>query len=167
MLNGTDLRGRPLRVNLAENRPPRPEGGAPGGFAPRGDFGGARDRGPRPGGGGGGGYGQRPGGGGAGGYGQRPGGGGGGFGQRPGGGGGGAGYGQRPFSPRPFGTGPSASDAPDFNARTAASQKRRSSGGGNKTGRDFEKRKRDEGGRTFDRKRPKAAVEDDTDDYDE
>jgi RNA recognition motif-containing protein len=33
MLNGKDLKGRPLRVNEAENRPPRPPGmgGAPGG----------------------------------------------------------------------------------------------------------------------------------------
>lgn len=29
MMNGKDLKGRPLRVNEAENRPPRP-GGAPG-----------------------------------------------------------------------------------------------------------------------------------------
>ena len=33
LLNGKDLKGRPLRVNEAENRPPRPAGmgGAPGG----------------------------------------------------------------------------------------------------------------------------------------
>jgi RNA recognition motif-containing protein len=29
MMNGRDLKGRPLRVNEAENRPPRPAGGAP------------------------------------------------------------------------------------------------------------------------------------------
>ncbi len=29
LLNGRDLRGRPIRVNEAENRPPRPAGGAP------------------------------------------------------------------------------------------------------------------------------------------
>jgi len=29
-MNGKDLNGRPLRVNEAENRPPRPAGGAPG-----------------------------------------------------------------------------------------------------------------------------------------
>ena len=74
-LNGRDLKGRPLRVNEAENRPPRPPG-APG-FSR-----------PAPGGGGGGGF-SRPGGGG-GGF-SRPGGGGGGY--RPGGGyGGGGGY---------------------------------------------------------------------------
>jgi len=77
-LNGRDLKGRPLRVNEAENRPPRPPG-APGSFsrpAPGGAGGFSR-----PGGGGfsrpegGGGY-SRPGGGGGGGY-SRPGGGGG------------------------------------------------------------------------------------------
>jgi cold-inducible RNA-binding protein len=57
MLNGKDLKGRPLRVNEAENRPPRPPGmgGAPGGgggFA-RPSFGGGPGGGP---GGGGGGY---------------------------------------------------------------------------------------------------------------
>ncbi len=31
LLNGKDLKGRPLRVNEAENRPPRPAGGGPGG----------------------------------------------------------------------------------------------------------------------------------------
>jgi len=37
LLNGKDLKGRPLRVNEAENRPPRPAGmGAPGGFRPPG-----------------------------------------------------------------------------------------------------------------------------------
>ena len=138
MLNGTLLRGRPLRVNLAENRPPRPEGG--GGFAPRGDFG-SRDRGRRPGGGGGGG-------------GYRP---------RPGGGGGGGGYGQRPFSPRPFGSGPPP-ESQEFNPKGFAAPKRRTGPG---KGRDFEKRKRDEGGRTFDRKKPAPAVVDDRDDYDE
>jgi RNA recognition motif-containing protein len=66
MLNGKDLKGRPLRVNEAENRPPR----APG----------ERPTGPRPGGGGFGG--PRPGGGGFGG--PRPGGGGGFGGPRPG-----------------------------------------------------------------------------------
>jgi cold-inducible RNA-binding protein len=65
-LNGRDLKGRPLRVNEAENRPPRPPG-APG-FT-------------RPAPGGGGGF-SRPDGGGF----SRPGGGGGGF-SRPGGGG--------------------------------------------------------------------------------
>jgi cold-inducible RNA-binding protein len=35
MLNGKDLKGRPLRVNEAENRPPRPPGmGGPGGARP-------------------------------------------------------------------------------------------------------------------------------------
>jgi len=36
LLNGKDLKGRPLRVNEAENRPPRPPGmgGAPGGYRP-------------------------------------------------------------------------------------------------------------------------------------
>jgi len=33
MMNGKDLKGRPLRVNEAENRPPRPAG-APGPFRP-------------------------------------------------------------------------------------------------------------------------------------
>jgi RNA recognition motif-containing protein len=64
-MNGRDLKGRAIRVNAAEDRPPRPAGG--GGFS-------------RPGGGGF----SRPGGGGF----SRPGGGGGGF-SRPGGGGGG------------------------------------------------------------------------------
>jgi RNA recognition motif-containing protein len=73
-LNGRDLKGRPLRVNEAENRPPRPPG-APGFSrpAPGGGF-------SRPGGGF-----SRPGGGGF----ARP--GGGGF-SRPGGGYGGGGY---------------------------------------------------------------------------
>lgn len=66
-LNGRDLKGRALRVNEAENRPPRPAG-APGGFS-------------RPPGGGG--F-SRPGGPGGGGF-SRPGGSGGGF-SRPGGG---------------------------------------------------------------------------------
>ncbi len=52
LLNGKDLRGRPLRVNEADNRPPRPGGpGAPGerpSFRPS-----FRPDGPRPGGGGG------------------------------------------------------------------------------------------------------------------
>jgi RNA recognition motif-containing protein len=55
LLNGRSLRGRPLRVNEAEDRPPRPAGA--GGFS-----------GPRPGGGGG----YRPGGGGGGGGDFRP-----------------------------------------------------------------------------------------------
>ena len=75
-LNGRDLKGRPLRVNEAENRPPRPLG-APGG--------------------GGGGY-SRPGGG-PGGF-SRPGGGGGGY-PRPGGGGPGGGF-TRPGGPGGF-----------------------------------------------------------------
>ena len=59
-LNGRDLKGRPLRVNEAENRPPRPAG-APGFSRPAGGGGGGYSRpggGPsRPGGGyGGGGY---------------------------------------------------------------------------------------------------------------
>jgi RNA recognition motif-containing protein len=77
-LNGRDLKGRPLRVNEAENRPPRPPGApafsrpAPGGSGPRpGGFsrpGGSGGGFSRPGGGGGGGY-SRPGGGyGGGGY---------------------------------------------------------------------------------------------------
>ncbi len=83
-LNGRDLKGRPLRVNEAENRPPRPPG-APGFSrpAPGGGGGFSRPEGggfSRPGGGGGG-Y-SRPGGGGGGGY-SRPGGGGGGY-SRPG-----------------------------------------------------------------------------------
>ena len=56
-MNGQDLKGRPLRVNEAENRPPRPPGG-PGGFS-RGP-----GAGPRGGGGGGGGGYSRPSGGG-------------------------------------------------------------------------------------------------------
>ena len=36
-MNGRDLKGRPLRVNEAENRPPRPGGAGPGG--PRPSFG--------------------------------------------------------------------------------------------------------------------------------
>jgi len=36
-MNGKDLKGRPLRVNEAENRPPRPGGAGPGG--PRPSFG--------------------------------------------------------------------------------------------------------------------------------
>jgi RNA recognition motif-containing protein len=66
-LNGKDLKGRPLRVNEAENRPPRPAGapGGGGGFSPRPGGGGFS----RPGGGGGGGGYSRPGGGyGGGGY---------------------------------------------------------------------------------------------------
>jgi RNA recognition motif-containing protein len=34
-LNGRELKGRALRINEAENRPPRPPGSAPGGFTPR------------------------------------------------------------------------------------------------------------------------------------
>ena len=35
LLNGKDLKGRPLRVNEAENRPPRPAGApSPGGYRP-------------------------------------------------------------------------------------------------------------------------------------
>jgi RNA recognition motif-containing protein len=35
LMNGRDLKGRPLRVNEAENRPPRPPGsGGPGGYRP-------------------------------------------------------------------------------------------------------------------------------------
>jgi cold-inducible RNA-binding protein len=38
LMNGKDLKGRPLRVNEAENRPPRPPGmgGGPGGYRPAG-----------------------------------------------------------------------------------------------------------------------------------
>jgi RNA recognition motif-containing protein len=44
LMNGKDLKGRPLRVNEAENRPPRPAGmGAPGGgYRPAGGGGGYR-----------------------------------------------------------------------------------------------------------------------------
>jgi RNA recognition motif-containing protein len=38
LLNGKDLKGRPLRVNEAENRPPRPAGGGPGGVPFRPSF---------------------------------------------------------------------------------------------------------------------------------
>jgi len=75
LMNGRDLKGRPLRVNEAENRPPRPAGGGfsrgPGGPGGSGGF-------SRPGGGGGGGGGgfSRPGGGGGGGFPRGPGGGG-------------------------------------------------------------------------------------------
>jgi cold-inducible RNA-binding protein len=85
LLNGRDLKGRPLRVNEAENRPPRPAGGGggfsrgPGGPGGSGGF-------SRPGGGGG--FSRGPGGGGGGGGFSRGPGGGGGF-SRPGGGGGG------------------------------------------------------------------------------
>lgn len=120
MLNGTQLRGRPLRVNLAENRPPRPEGQG-GGFAPRGDFPRRDDRGPRP--------------------------------------MGGSGGGQRPFGTRSFGSPP---PEPDVSTRGFPGQKRRTFG----KKPDYEKRKRDEGGRPFDRKRPRV-VADDTDDYEE
>ncbi len=70
LLNGRDLKGRALRINEAENRPPRPAGERP-------SFGGPRPDGfgkPRPGGGGGGGGGfggPRPGGFGGGGGGPR------------------------------------------------------------------------------------------------
>jgi RNA recognition motif-containing protein len=72
LLHGKQLKGRPLRVNEAENRPPRPAGGAPS-FRPSG---------------GGGSYGGPPGGG----YGQRP-----SFGPR----GGGGGMGMPPGGPPP------------------------------------------------------------------
>ena len=39
-LNGRDLKGRPLRVNEAENRPPRAPGSGPGGFSRPGGGGG-------------------------------------------------------------------------------------------------------------------------------
>jgi len=68
-LNGKDLKGRPLRVNEAENRPPRPAGAPGGGFSRPGGGGFSRPGGP--GGGGGGGY-PRYGGGGGGGF-SRPG----------------------------------------------------------------------------------------------
>jgi RNA recognition motif-containing protein len=48
LLNGKPLRGRPIRVNEADNRPPRPGMGGMGG----GGMGGPRPGGPRPGGGG-------------------------------------------------------------------------------------------------------------------
>jgi len=59
LMNGKDLKGRPLRVNEAENRPPRPAG-AGGGYRPSfgaggGGGGGYRPGGPSFGGGGGGG----------------------------------------------------------------------------------------------------------------
>jgi RNA recognition motif-containing protein len=82
-MNGRDLKGRAIRVNAAEDRPPRPAGGGGGGYSRPGGGGFSRP------GGGGGGF-SRPGGGG-GGY-SRPGGGGGYSrpgGYRPGGGGGG------------------------------------------------------------------------------
>ena len=48
LLNGRDLRGRPIRVNEADNRPPRP-GGPGGGGPPSGGGGHARSfGGPRP-----------------------------------------------------------------------------------------------------------------------
>jgi cold-inducible RNA-binding protein len=92
LLNGKDLRGRSLRVNEAEDRPPRAggPGGGPGGPRPGG--GGGFSRGPGGGGGGGGFGGPRPGG-----F-SRPGGGGGGF-SRPGGGGG---FGRGPSTPPPM-----------------------------------------------------------------
>jgi cold-inducible RNA-binding protein len=34
LMNGRDLKGRPLRVNEADNRPPRPTGGGGGAFRP-------------------------------------------------------------------------------------------------------------------------------------
>lgn len=52
LLNGKSLRGRALRVNEAENRPPRPAGAGP---SPRPAGGGSSHGGPS-----GGGYGQRP-----------------------------------------------------------------------------------------------------------
>lgn len=70
-MNGRDLKGRPLRVNEAENRPPRPPGGGAGFSRPPGGGGGF----PRPGGGGGfsrpgggGGFSRGPGGGSGGGF---------------------------------------------------------------------------------------------------
>ena len=88
LMNGKDLRGRPLRVNEAEDRPPRVGG-----------MGGGMGAGPRPGG-----FGARPGGGGGGFGGPRPGGGGGGGfgGPRPGGGGGGFRGGAPPPPPMEF-----------------------------------------------------------------
>lgn len=74
LLNGRDLKGRALRINEAENRPPRPAGERPsfGGPRPGGGGGGGGFGGPRPGGGGGGGFGgPRPGGFGGGGGGSR------------------------------------------------------------------------------------------------
>lgn len=64
LLNGRDLKGRALRINEAENRPPRPAGERPsfGGPRPGGGGGGGGFGGPRPGGGGGGFGGPRPGG---------------------------------------------------------------------------------------------------------
>jgi RNA recognition motif-containing protein len=89
-MNGRDLKGRAIRVNAAEDRPPRPAGGG-GGFSRPGGGGGGFSR---PGGGGG--F-SRPGGGGF----SRPGGGGGGGYSRPGGrpGGGRPGYGGGGFTP--------------------------------------------------------------------
>jgi len=58
LMNGKDLKGRQLRVNEAENRPPRPVGGPRPGFGPRPgsgfgepppDFGGDFSRGDKPG----------------------------------------------------------------------------------------------------------------------
>jgi len=83
-LDGKELDGRPLRVNEAQERPPRPGGGGGGGG--RGGYGGGGGGGR--GGGGGGGYGGGGGGGGRGDY-----GGGGGGGRGGGGGGGRGGYG--------------------------------------------------------------------------
>jgi cold-inducible RNA-binding protein len=95
-MNGRDLRGRPIRVNAAEDRPPRPAGAGPrpGGFS-------------RPGGGAGAGF-------------SRPGGGAGGY-SRPGGGGGGY---SRPGSPRPgSGSGFYAPEEPSDNRGRRFKQK--------------------------------------------
>jgi cold-inducible RNA-binding protein len=43
LLNGKDLKGRPLRVNEADARPPRPPGGGPPSFRPGGGGGFRRD----------------------------------------------------------------------------------------------------------------------------
>jgi len=96
-LNGQDMKGRPLRVNEAEDRPPRAPGSGP---APRsGGFGG-----PRPGGFGGGGFGgPRPGGFG----GPRP----GGFGGAPPPGDFGTDF-KKPSRNREWGSGPGGGDKP-------------------------------------------------------
>ena len=48
LMNGKDLKGRPLRVNEAENRPPRPPGGAGPGYRPSFNPGGYRGGPPPP-----------------------------------------------------------------------------------------------------------------------
>ena len=99
-LHGKPLKGRPLRVNEAENRPPRPAGAGGGpSFRPSGGYGGG---GGGYGGGGGGGYG-----GGGGGYTPRP-----SFGPR-----GGGGMGMPPGPPPDFGN--------EFNRRPDARPQRR------------------------------------------